>query len=538
MTNLLSGWTTYPKSLAGDRVERVFDSPRVTIRGGTLVRPSLRFEIDGDILGGEGDFAEGHPSWLNALPSQASWDPNVGQGDSRSLKLSGHPSGSTIGPTSIGFPVLPGDKLRATVWAMADAQFSSTDSKMRVYAYPGGALIASPSYISLTNPNVWYERMANFTIGADINSLAFRLQRNGIPGNVWVDNVKIEQYCTSVTPLVELRLRTFDSSGIQLSDSVIGTHSAAVNSVTTTPGSIVLGGQLVTLPTFADTVQLSIRVTNNFNFGSMTISKPKILIDERFGGNEGRFHFIVEEAVTGEILTRDLVVQKPKLMRAVSGAANIQFEVNAKDYSAEGIYFKPWGHWIHAEKTILGERKIWASCLVVPSQIDPKTGIMQLEARGFSSYMEKMPWLDNWNPLACDAFEPVHRVWNHLQSYPTGNLGVQVYPALSGIEMLPGYAFDGEIANLNFFAEFIRAEDRQDCKDHVDKLARDIPFDYVEQSGWNGDRTAIWKKLFLGYPKAGVEQTNLAFVLGENVIEAKPHIETEIDWVSDRKSVV
>lgn len=252
-----------------------------------------------------------------------------------------------------------------------------------------------------------------------------------------------------------------------------------------------------------------------------------------FSGNEGRFHFIVQEAVTGEILTRDLVVQKPKLLRAVSGASNIQFDVNAKDYSTAGILFKPWGHWIHAEKVILGERKIWASALVVPSQIDKKSGVMHLESQGFSGYTKKTPMLFNWNPLACDAFEPVHRIWADLQSRPQGNLGVEVYPAVSGIEMLPGYAFDGELANLNFFAQFVRAEDRADSADWIDKLARDIPFDYVEQSGWNEDRTDIWKKLYLGYPKAGVQQDHLSFVLGENVIEASPHIETEIDWASD-----
>jgi len=249
--------------------------------------------------------------------------------------------------------------------------------------------------------------------------------------------------------------------------------------------------------------------------------------------DEDRFRFIVEEAVTGEILTRDLTVQKAKLMRAVSGPCNIQFDVNPLDLSAAGIYFKPWGHFIHAEKMVLGERKIWASGLVVPSQIDKKTGVIHLEAQGFSGYPKKMPWLENWNPLACDAFEPVHHIWNHLQNFPQGNLNVTVTPALSGIEMLPGYAFDGQITNINFFAEFIRAEDKQDCQDHIDKLARDIPFDYVEQQDWNELRTAIDKTLFLGYPKAGVQQDYLAFVLNENVIEASPHIETEMDWVSD-----
>lgn len=248
--------------------------------------------------------------------------------------------------------------------------------------------------------------------------------------------------------------------------------------------------------------------------------------------SSGRWRFIVEEARTGQFLSRDLVVQKPLLLRAVSGPCNISFDVNYREYSAQGIYFKPWGQIIHAEKEIAGERKIWASGIVQPSPIDKKTGVIHLVAQGFSAYTKGMPWLENWNPLANDAFEPIHKIWDHLQSYPDGNLGVEVYPALSGIEQLPGYGFDGQITNINFFANFIRSEDKIDCADFIDKMARDIPFDYVEQSEWNEDRTAINKKIYLGYPKAGVQQDNLMFVLNENVIEATPHIETEIDWAS------
>ena len=264
----------------------------------------------------------------------------------------------------------------------------------------------------------------------------------------------------------------------------------------------------------------------------LPITLPGQMGARGLAANEGRWHFIVED-VHGNFLSRDLVVQNAKLLRALSGQCNIQFDFNYQDYSAAGIYFKPWKQWIHAEKVIRGNRIIWASGIVVPSQIDKKTGVMHLEAQGFSGYMKKLPMLFNWNPLVVDPFETVHKIWDHIQSYPTGNLGVEVYPALSGIEMLPGYAFDGEVANLNFTAEFIRASDKQDCGDHVDKLARDIPFDYVEQSAWNEDFSAITKKLYLGYPKAGVEQDALSFVINENVIEASPHIETQIDWASD-----
>lgn len=248
--------------------------------------------------------------------------------------------------------------------------------------------------------------------------------------------------------------------------------------------------------------------------------------------NDGRFRYIVED-VEGNILTNDLVVTKPKFMRAVSGPCNIQFDVDYREASAEGIIFKPWKQWIHVERVIKGERRIWCSGIVVPSEIDQKTGVMHLEARGFSGYAKKMPWLENWNPLAIDVFEVVQKIWTHLQSYNNSDLGVSVYPAESGMIMLPGYAFDGNIFNLNFFAEFIRASDKQDCGDHIDKLARDTPFDYVEQSAWNSAYDGITKQIFLGYPKAGSDQNNLAFFINENVIEAKPHVETQIDWVSD-----
>jgi hypothetical protein len=252
------------------------------------------------------------------------------------------------------------------------------------------------------------------------------------------------------------------------------------------------------------------------------------------GSDPDRFRFIVEEAVTGNILTRDLVVSNPKVLQVLSGACNIQFDVDYRDYSCQGIYFKPWGHLIHAEKLLpTGERAIFASGIVVPSQIDKSTGIMHLEAQGFSGYMKGMPALFNWNPLAVDVFEVVHKVWDHLQSYPNGDLGVTVYPSISGLEMLPGYAFDGQLMNQSFYAMFIRAVDKQQCDNIVDKLSRDTPFDYLEQAQWNSDRTAIDKAIFLGYPIAGQQQNALMFVINENVIEAVPHIETQIDWASD-----
>lgn len=251
------------------------------------------------------------------------------------------------------------------------------------------------------------------------------------------------------------------------------------------------------------------------------------------GSDEGRFRFIVEEAVTGKILSRDLNVTKPKVLRALSGPCQIEFDVDFRDLSAIGIGFKPWGHVINVEKMIYGKRHIWASGIIQPGDIDKKTGVLHLKAQGFAGYPKGMPWLENWNPLTCDPFQAIQKVWAHLQSYSNGNLGVVVYPTTCGLEMLPGYAFDGNILNLNFFAEYIRAQDKNDCGDFIDNLAKSIPLDYVEYASWNNNYTSINKAIFLGYPKAGVQQDYLSFIINENVIEAIPYVETQIDWASD-----
>lgn len=244
-----------------------------------------------------------------------------------------------------------------------------------------------------------------------------------------------------------------------------------------------------------------------------------------------RFRFVVED-VHGGILTDDLIVAEPQVVRTLSGPCSIQFKVHYNEPSAQGIQFKPWGQWIHAVKEDLdGNDRIWASGIVRPSEVDPSTGILSLQAEGFSSYAKGLPWLVNWNPIAVDPFEIVENIWNHIQSFDNGNLGVTVYPTSSGTQMLPGFSFNNEQFVQEFFAIFIREVDRTDCGDYINKLARDIPFDYVEESTW-GTGSSIVKKIQLAYPRTGITQTDLAFRVNENVLSAKQKLESEIQWVS------
>lgn len=272
---------------------------------------------------------------------------------------------------------------------------------------------------------------------------------------------------------------------------------------------------------------------------------------EPLGDYYGRWHFMVED-IHGNILARDVVAQEAKITRNLSGPSAIEFNIHPKNPSIQApeggpIQLKPYGHWVHALKTNLaGEEIIWASGLFQPSDIDPTTGVMGLRAEGFSNYAHGIPWLENWNPIAVDPFEIFTRIWNHIQEYgddpgeSNGNLGVTIrnrvddsMPALSGTQMLPGFSFNNEEFVQDFFAIFIRAVDRNDCGDYLTALARDIPFDFWEETTWAGGSAPVVKKIQLAYPQGGVDQEDLVFRQGENVSAATPKQESEVNWFSD-----
>lgn len=236
----------------------------------------------------------------------------------------------------------------------------------------------------------------------------------------------------------------------------------------------------------------------------------------------------------GEILTYDLDVTNLVIQRNLSDGCDISFDVDPNDPSSYGLDLKSYGQYVHIEKVMLGKRRIWCTGIVQPSDIDENTGILHVKCKGFAAYPKGIPWLEDITKIDVDAFWPVVEIWRHLQEdFPNGNLDVTVTPQESGVEMLAGYAFNGDLLNLNFFALFVRATDKLDCGDYINALARDVPFDYREISEWNADRTNVKKTFQLGYPRLGVIQENLAFVLNENVLSAKPHTETQTDYITD-----
>lgn len=256
---------------------------------------------------------------------------------------------------------------------------------------------------------------------------------------------------------------------------------------------------------------------------------PRVITD--------RIRWTVIEANTNEILARDLNVVEPLITENLSASSSMQFKLlpTEQHRSSEGINWKSWGQIVVAEVEVNYVKEIFAVGIVNEggAKVDPQSGALQIDTVGMIGYPKGEPWLENFNPIAVDPFEIVQRVWAFLTSFSNANLGVEVYPAESGTQMLPGYAYDGSILSFDFFATFIRAVDLPDCGDVIASLARDIPFDMYEEAEWNEDRTELTPKIRLAYPFGGLQQDHLAFRSGENIVAAEIAEEMDIQPVSD-----
>lgn len=249
-----------------------------------------------------------------------------------------------------------------------------------------------------------------------------------------------------------------------------------------------------------------------------------------------RMRFSVVEVNTDKILSRDLVPKEHSVTVNLSAPTQLSMSIDQSQRygSAGGIGFKNWGQYIIPELETDQFGKIcFGGPILSDNRVDPATGDLILDGLGFMGYPKGIPWLENFNPIAVDPAEVFQRVWAHIQSYVNAQLGVEVLPASTGTQMLPGFAFDGSILSFDFFALFVRASDLIDSGDFLTSLARDLPLDLFEEVAWNEDRTELTKVLRLAYPLGGVKQEHLAFRLGENVINAEKAEEFEIEPVSD-----
>lgn len=90
---------------------------------------------------------------------------------------------------------------------------------------------------------------------------------------------------------------------------------------------------------------------------------------------------------------------------------------------------------------------LWGAMIVAQNgEADPIAGILDVadadgdhlttEAGGFSMYPKEQPWTAaTFSSTSVDPLDVVRLIWTHIQSFPTGNLGVQVDPVKSSLRL-------------------------------------------------------------------------------------------------------
>ncbi len=232
---------------------------------------------------------------------------------------------------------------------------------------------------------------------------------------------------------------------------------------------------------------------------------------------------IAQNILTGEFLHWELPVRDLEITWVLSGPTVISGSFEPEIQDLIGLDLQAHGTWLHIEDSGL----IRASGILQPTRADDQK--LSVEALGVSAYAASIPYRGVYSQIGVDPAAVVQHLWSHIQSYPRGNLGVQVHgttPVRLGtepaeqVDFVTGggeqVSFDrGGPYKLDWFTNrLIGAE--------IDDLAGETPFDYVERANWNADKTDVEHHIDIAYPSIGRRRTDLRFADGENILESAP----------------
>lgn len=221
-----------------------------------------------------------------------------------------------------------------------------------------------------------------------------------------------------------------------------------------------------------------------------------------------RYH--LQRITTGEWISRDFDLGQGTITRALSSPGGIQGviepELRQRVHSDGLRILEKWATAIYAER----DGQIRAGGIVV--DLGYEGGPVSIDTPGFTTYPHGIPYALATNFGRVDPLDVVRHIWNHLQSYSNGNLGVVVDSTTSPRRI-------GDNANPYGLLWW----ETPDCGTEIDNLARETPFDYAEEHAWaNSAKSAVTHRLRLGYPRLGRRRDDMRFVEGENVTETVP----------------
>lgn len=229
------------------------------------------------------------------------------------------------------------------------------------------------------------------------------------------------------------------------------------------------------------------------------------------------YRVIAQDILSGEFRDWDLQLDDLRITYTLSGPSEISGTFAPEQPTLNLQPRDAWSTWLHVEQDGL----IRASGILQPLALDGPA--LRVSCLGPTAYLYGLPYLGDYSARGVDPLDVVREVWRHVQSYPDGNLGVTLDDTTSPVRLATDP--EGDPYRLAWW-------DTKDCGQEIDNLARQTPFDYVEETRWNDDHTAVEHHVRLGYPRVGRRLDRVRFADGENILSSVPLIEGEDDYAS------
>jgi hypothetical protein len=230
---------------------------------------------------------------------------------------------------------------------------------------------------------------------------------------------------------------------------------------------------------------------------------------------ETKFH--VQRIIDGTWLTHDLPLTNSEVVLSqLSGPTGVTGELDLNQAEVAVLGMEPWGDWVHVEQA----GRIRTSCVLMPWSPEAN-GIASVNCVGFSSYPHEVHYSGIYNGIQVDPLDVVRHIWGHVETYQP--LGVTIDPTTSPIRIgTPAEQVDfdtGDGRHVSFTAGPVQLNwwTAHNCGSKIEQLAKDTPFDFSEEAEWNSTRTDVLRRIKLGYPRLGRQQTGLRFEEDENV---------------------
>lgn len=141
----------------------------------------------------------------------------------------------------------------------------------------------------------------------------------------------------------------------------------------------------------------------------------------------------------------------------------------------------------------------------------------QVEADGFSAYPHSRIYRGEYVRSQVDPAVVIDHIWQWLQGFPDGNLGVRVVGDRTPVLL-------GELARVEN-GQQVEADpyelvwwEATNCGSEINDLAATAPLDWVERCSWaNASKDEVSHEIVIGYPRLGRKRDDLAFEVGSNI---------------------